>query len=470
VDVRPRQRPADHEVRHDGDRARRGDGPQRRLPHHHLHGDGLTNGAQYTVKVQAENQLGLGPESAESAVMVPDVKPEQMAPTVDRGTGPTGGQLRITWPAADALRNDGTPIRQFQLQLVTGGQHGHDRHRQPTSENVYLWTGLTNGTTYQFTITAENNAGTSDPSEPSRQAKPPPTSPPLNVIAGRRHQQRGRPADRVVVAAGAVQRRRAVVLHGGPRAVGRQPRRRGGVADPGPEDHRRRAQRQHLLLRRDRRERGRRLAAGRHDRHGHGVRGAEGQRRAHGHRRQQPVTVAIGAATANGEPVDSWSVQRRDNSGTETRTVPGGAVLSYNWAYPNTTTMSRFRVAPMAKGKMGAYTDWSDDAHPHGPPGAVTITFTRARSIGGGTFAMEYAVAMGDKNGNLDSELELHVSSEAGAQPLGYTVSAAFAQATEDRSGPTRRSAATPWPGPPPRRRRCRWPGPSGPATPWCSR
>ena len=396
---------------------------------------GLTNGAQYTVKVQAENQLGLGPESAESAVMVPDVKPEQMAaPTVDRGTGPTGGQLRITWPAADALRNDGTPIRQFQLQLVTGGSGTATIATvNRTSENVYLWTGLTNGTTYQFTITAENNAGTSDPSEPSRQAKPSaPTSPPLNVIA----------------------QDDATSNAGGQLTVSWSPPAQSNGDEPSSYTVVRGPSAANLGDVVESRIQGLKTTVDAPNgstfyygviavnEAGDSLPGvttaavtAFGAPKANGVPTATDgnnlVTVAIGAATANGEPVDSWSVQRRDNSGTETRTVPGGAVLSYNWAYPNTTTMSRFRVAPMAKGKMGAYTDWSDDAHPHGPPGAVTITFTRARSIGGGTFAMEYAVAMGDKNGNLDSELELHVSSEAGAQPLGYTgVSAAFAQAT----------------------------------------
>ncbi len=139
---------------------------------------GLTNGVTYTVSVIAKNQLGPSPASPESAGMMPNVKPDKMdPPVVKRTPGRAGKSLTITWNPAP---NRGTPVTDYTITMVQGG--AGTKTAKATDSSV-VWDGLSNGTTYGFTITATNAAGTSDPSDSSAGVPSDPPDSPTNVTA-----------------------------------------------------------------------------------------------------------------------------------------------------------------------------------------------------------------------------------------------------------------------------------------------
>jgi len=120
----------------------------------------LRNAVEYKLTVTAENQLGEGPPSPESAPMIPDVVPDQMAaPTVQRQAGRTGGALVISWAAPT---NRGSAITSYTVTMKTAG--GQSRTASPGATS-FVWDNLSNGTDYSFSVQATNNSGTSAESE-----------------------------------------------------------------------------------------------------------------------------------------------------------------------------------------------------------------------------------------------------------------------------------------------------------------
>ena len=87
----------------------------------------------------------------------------------ERPTGLVGtasdGVVELTWTAPSY--DGGAPITRYQVTASPGGQTC-----STTGALSCTITGLTNGTSYTFTVTATNSAGTSRPSEPSAQVTP----------------------------------------------------------------------------------------------------------------------------------------------------------------------------------------------------------------------------------------------------------------------------------------------------------
>ncbi|HEY5202584.1 MAG TPA: fibronectin type III domain-containing protein [Acidothermaceae bacterium] len=140
---------------------------------------GLTDGTSYTFTVTATNSVGTGPVSAPSSSVVP-VAPTSVpgAPTAVNAT-PGDGQVTVSWtpPAASGS----SPITSY-LVTSSGGQT-----QGTTGATTAVVGGLTDGTSYTFTVTATNSVGTGAASAPSSSVTPHPaaTAPgaPTNVVA-----------------------------------------------------------------------------------------------------------------------------------------------------------------------------------------------------------------------------------------------------------------------------------------------
>jgi hypothetical protein len=118
---------------------------------------GLTNGTTYTFKVEALNPNGAGPASAASNPVTP-LNP--VAPSVPRSVAaqPASQSTRVTWTAP---QSDGdSAITGYTVTPYVGStaQTPVQVGASATSATV---SGLTNGTSYTFEVTATNGAGTS---------------------------------------------------------------------------------------------------------------------------------------------------------------------------------------------------------------------------------------------------------------------------------------------------------------------
>jgi hypothetical protein len=111
---------------------------------------GLTNGTPYTVDVRAINSAGTGPASA-TATAVPFGEPSQVTGLT---ATPGDGTVALTWQAPDG---NGSPITGYSVEVSPppAGQPQITTLGATTTDQV---TGLTNGTTYTFTVQAINAA------------------------------------------------------------------------------------------------------------------------------------------------------------------------------------------------------------------------------------------------------------------------------------------------------------------------
>ncbi|MBG6180245.1 peroxidase family protein [Arthrobacter sp. CAN_A1] len=115
---------------------------------------GLTNGEAYRFQVEAINAVGTGPLSALSTAVTPNVVPA--APTNVVGvSGNTSATLSWTAPPA----NGGTPITEYQVQVLTGTTVLRTVTFAGTATTGRVVTGLTNGTAYTFRVQAVNALG-----------------------------------------------------------------------------------------------------------------------------------------------------------------------------------------------------------------------------------------------------------------------------------------------------------------------
>jgi len=122
---------------------------------------GLTDGTSYTFSVHATNAVGSSAESAPSAAVTPVSAPG--APTaVTAAPGDTQATVSFTAPASDG----GSPITSYTVTSTPGGLTA----TCPSSPCIV--TGLTNGTSYTFTVHATNAVGDSAQSVPSPSVSP----------------------------------------------------------------------------------------------------------------------------------------------------------------------------------------------------------------------------------------------------------------------------------------------------------
>ncbi|MDR3662087.1 MAG: DUF4082 domain-containing protein, partial [Mycobacterium sp.] len=124
---------------------------------------GLTNGTSYTFTVTATNPNGPGPASPQSNTITPTATAPS-APTSVAATA-SNGSATVTWGAP---ANGGAPISSYTITPYVGStaQSTTTISGSPPATGTTI-TGLTNGTSYTFTVTATNAVGTGPASEHS---------------------------------------------------------------------------------------------------------------------------------------------------------------------------------------------------------------------------------------------------------------------------------------------------------------
>jgi hypothetical protein len=128
---------------------------------------GLTNGDSYTFTVTATNAVGTGSPSAPSNAVVPGLVPG--APTI--GTA-TPGDLQATITFAPPESSGTSPITSYTVTAADSTTPANGGETASGSSSPITLTGLTNGDSYTFTVTATNAVGTGPPSAPSNAVVP----------------------------------------------------------------------------------------------------------------------------------------------------------------------------------------------------------------------------------------------------------------------------------------------------------
>ena len=134
---------------------------------------GLTNGTQYTFTVHATSSVGDGPESGPSNVVTP-VAPTAPGKPTNVSASPGDGSALVTWSAP---ADGGSTINAYTV-TASDGTLTCKWTTGPLSCTV---TGLTNGQSYTFTVTATNEVGEGTASDPSAPVTPVSAGPALNT-------------------------------------------------------------------------------------------------------------------------------------------------------------------------------------------------------------------------------------------------------------------------------------------------
>jgi hypothetical protein len=130
---------------------------------------GLTNGTAYTFTVTATNGVGAGPASAASSAVTPVAPTVPAAPT---GVTATAGNASATvsWTAP---ANGGSPITMYTVTPYLAGvaQTPTQVSASPPLTSTTV-SGLANGSSYTFTVSAANAVGAGPPSAASSPVTP----------------------------------------------------------------------------------------------------------------------------------------------------------------------------------------------------------------------------------------------------------------------------------------------------------
>jgi hypothetical protein len=139
---------------------------------------GLVNGDSYTFTVTATNALGTGPASAPSAILVPAT--ESWPPTNATAIVPPAPNTAVV-AFTPPLLDGGSVITGYTVTAAasTNPLNGGQTVSGPSSPITV--TGLVNGDSYTFTVTATNGIGTSPASAPSNAVTP--QVPPVPTIS-----------------------------------------------------------------------------------------------------------------------------------------------------------------------------------------------------------------------------------------------------------------------------------------------
>ena len=138
---------------------------------------GLVNGKTYYFVVSAYNSEGVGNISNEVSA-TPQASITIPSPPTNLTAVAGNGQVALTWNTSS-----GAQSYNIYESTVSGGPYNSVG---PTSNLSYTVTGLTNGTTYYFVVTAVNSAGQSNYSNQASAAPttaPTPPAPPTNLTA-----------------------------------------------------------------------------------------------------------------------------------------------------------------------------------------------------------------------------------------------------------------------------------------------
>ncbi|HWG72759.1 MAG TPA: fibronectin type III domain-containing protein, partial [Acidimicrobiales bacterium] len=143
---------------------------------------GLTNGTTYFFTIKAVNSVGTsGPSDEVSAT--PAAPPA--VPGAPTGLAATAGngQVSLTWTPPTST--GGSTITGYDVYqgTTTGGESTTAVNALPVSGTTYVVGGLTNGTTYYFTVEAINAIGNSAPSNEASATPVAPPSPPSGLVA-----------------------------------------------------------------------------------------------------------------------------------------------------------------------------------------------------------------------------------------------------------------------------------------------
>ncbi|OJX21934.1 MAG: hypothetical protein BGO75_19590 [Burkholderiales bacterium 68-20] len=125
---------------------------------------GLTNGSTYTFTVRATNANGTGAASTVSNAVTPSAPPVPSAPLNPAATA-GNGQATVSWSAPAS----GGP---FTLYTVTAVEDPTKTCTATPPATRCVVSGLTNGRTYTFTVTASNASGTGTASAVSNAVTP----------------------------------------------------------------------------------------------------------------------------------------------------------------------------------------------------------------------------------------------------------------------------------------------------------
>jgi hypothetical protein len=140
----------------------------------------LTAGTAYTFTVSATNSVGTGSPSAPSNSVTPTAPTPPGQPTsVSAAAG--NAQATVVWTAPS---NGGSTITSYTVTPYVGAvaQATTTVMGSPPPATATV-VGLTNGTSYTFTVTAANSAGTGPTSSPSNAVTPTASVPPAFVQA-----------------------------------------------------------------------------------------------------------------------------------------------------------------------------------------------------------------------------------------------------------------------------------------------
>jgi Domain of unknown function (DUF4082)/Fibronectin type III domain/Bacterial Ig domain len=129
---------------------------------------GLTPGTEYTFTVQASNPNGAGAASEPSSAVVPTALTPPTAPT-NVLAGAATRQALVSW--SPPSNDGGGSLTGYTVTPYIGGAAQTPVEVSPSSTSTIV-TGLTNGATYTFTVTAANAFGTSLPSGSSGEVTP----------------------------------------------------------------------------------------------------------------------------------------------------------------------------------------------------------------------------------------------------------------------------------------------------------
>ncbi|MBV9920947.1 MAG: DUF4082 domain-containing protein, partial [Pseudonocardia sp.] len=129
---------------------------------------GLTAGTSYAFTVQATNAYGNGPVSAASSPVTPN---PPTAPAAPSGASAliASSQAVVNWTAPD---DDGSPITSYTVTPYLGSTAQTPAQVNDGSATSATVTGLTNGASYTFTVSATNALGTGPASAASNAVTP----------------------------------------------------------------------------------------------------------------------------------------------------------------------------------------------------------------------------------------------------------------------------------------------------------
>lgn len=138
---------------------------------------GLTNGDTYTFTVTATNSSGPSQPSAPSNAVTPATVPGgPVIGTATASNGDTIGQATVSFtrPASDG----GAAITSYTVTATDVTTPANGGQTATGSGSPITVTGLTNGDSYTFTVTATNSVGTGQPSAASNAVTPVPPGKP----------------------------------------------------------------------------------------------------------------------------------------------------------------------------------------------------------------------------------------------------------------------------------------------------